>query len=146
LRTWIVVRALNARVPKFSDSLTSYSADSFRLVALTLPGMRPGFDPVVTPRSSDSAAVSRARRGGFVEPAIGEGAGVGEGAVVAAAAAGGAGDGGRGSAGWRSWTAAAGIARSRIRTTSPSTAGPRRTWRTPRWRRASRPRDSAVIG
>ena len=45
-------------------------------VALTLPGTRPGFAPVTTPRSSP-AAVSRARRGGFVEPATSEGAGVG---------------------------------------------------------------------
>ena len=86
-RTRIVVFVLKARVPKFSDSLTSYSAVSFRLVALTLPGTRPGFAPVETPRSSRSPAVSRAGRGGFVEPAMSEGAGVGDGSGVVALSA-----------------------------------------------------------
>ena len=92
-RSRIVVDALNARVPKFSEAFTSYVAVRAMVVALTDPGRRPGRAPAVIPRLAASPNTnSVARRGAFVEPGASEGAGVGAsvGSGVGTAAWGGA--------------------------------------------------------
>ena len=77
-RSRIVVDALNARVPKFSEAFTSYVAVRAMVVALTDPGRRPGRAPAVIPLLAASPNTnSVARRGAFVEPGASEGAGVG---------------------------------------------------------------------
>ena len=77
-RSRIVVDALNARVPKFSDASTSYVAVRAMRRRVDRAGQETGPGAGRDPRLAASPKTSStARRGAFVEPGASEGAGVG---------------------------------------------------------------------